>query len=186
MEFEKFPSIPRLYRDMVITEKIDGTNACAVFDESARLWCQSRNRIITPDDDNYGFARWAYDNASALFDTLGPGRHYGEWWGQGIQRGYGLTEKRFSLFNVHRWTGIFNNEEAAGWPKGLSVVPTLYLGTFELEEVEFTKNMLRNNGSYAAPGFMNPEGVVVYHTAAKQLFKSTFDDFDRSGGKTWQ
>jgi hypothetical protein len=33
MEFEAFPKIPRLKRDMVITEKIDGTNACVLIED---------------------------------------------------------------------------------------------------------------------------------------------------------
>ena len=36
MEFQKFPSIPRFSRDIVITEKIDGTNA-AVYVEPYRI-----------------------------------------------------------------------------------------------------------------------------------------------------
>ncbi len=30
---------------------------------------------------------------------------------------------------------------------------------------------LRTEGSVAVPGYANPEGVVVFHTAASQLFK---------------
>jgi hypothetical protein len=32
---------------------------------------------------------------------------------------------------------------------------------------------LRKFGSYAAPGFMNPEGIVCFHTAANIGFKKT-------------
>jgi hypothetical protein len=32
---------------------------------------------------------------------------------------------------------------------------------------------LRALGSKAAPGFMNPEGIVIYHQAAKMYFKKT-------------
>ena len=35
--------------------------------------------------------------------------------------------------------------------------------------------MLKERGSQAAPGFMDPEGIIVYHTAANQYFKQTFD-----------
>jgi hypothetical protein len=31
-------------------------------------------------------------------------------------------------------------------------------------------------GSYAAPGFMKPEGIVVYHVAASVGFKKTIDN----------
>src|SRR5678815_2758188 len=101
--FEAFESIPRISRACVISEKIDGTNAQVYIpDDSSYVLAGSRNRWITPEDDNYGFATWVRDNATELL-KLGPGRHFGEWWGAGIQRRYGLTEKRWSLFNSGRW-----------------------------------------------------------------------------------
>lgn len=40
------------------------------------------------------------------------------------------------------------------------------------------------NGSYAAPGFMNPKGVVVFHAANGTLFKKTLGgDGHKGGGK---
>lgn len=183
IEFEPWPSIPRLFRDMVVTEKIDGTNAAVVIGADGNFACQSRKRLITPDDDNYGFATWAYSMREQLTDFLGPGRHFGEWWGAGIQRGYGLRERRFSLFNVHRW----KREDGVEWPDGVDVVPTLYIGPFDIEDVKAFKALLRDKGSFAAPGFMDPEGVVIYHTASKQLFKSTYEDYDSGqGGKGWK
>jgi hypothetical protein len=180
--FESFPPIPRLFRDMVVTEKIDGTNAAVVIGEDGGFACQSRKRFVTPDDDNYGFATWAYSMRNELTDFLGPGRHFGEWWGAGINRGYGLRERRFSLFNVHRW----KREDIIAWPDGLDVVPTIYIGPFDLDDVRAFKALLQKDGSLAAPGYMNPEGVVVFHTAAQQLFKSTYEAYDLSGGKTWE
>lgn len=167
-EFKPWPKIPRLNREMIITEKIDGTNAAVVVSEDGSVvGAQSRNRIITPDDDNYGFAKWVYGNAGALADTLGPGYHYGEWWGSGIQRGYGLPkgEKRFSLFNVTRWDEIDLDVE------GLGVVPALFTGVFDTETILYYLGELQQLGSAAAPGFDRPEGVVVFHTAAQQVFK---------------
>ncbi|HLE80817.1 MAG TPA: RNA ligase family protein, partial [Dehalococcoidia bacterium] len=100
-DFQEFGKIYRLSRDCIITEKIDGTNAQVVVLEDGRVLAGSRNRWITPEADNFGFARWVKEHEEEL-RSLGPGRHYGEWWGSGIQRGYGLKEKRFSLFNVSR------------------------------------------------------------------------------------
>ena len=37
IEFTKFPKIPRLNRDMIITEKIDGTNAQIYVAEQAEI-----------------------------------------------------------------------------------------------------------------------------------------------------
>jgi hypothetical protein len=42
--------------------------------------------------------------------------------------------------------------------------------------------MLRLDGSYAAPGYMKPEGIVVYHTAAKQMFKVTIENDEQPKG----
>ncbi len=92
-EFVPFPKIARLSREVVVTEKIDGTNAqICVNDDMTDIVAGSRSRWITPVDDNFGFARWAQDNKQELL-KLGPGSHFGEWWGAGVQRRYGLAEK---------------------------------------------------------------------------------------------
>lgn len=74
--FEKFPKIPRLNREIVITEKLDGTNASIEITDEGEFLVGSRNRYITPESDNYGFARWAYANKEELL-KLGPGRNGG-------------------------------------------------------------------------------------------------------------
>src|SRR5687767_1693749 len=84
--FTPFPSISRLSRDIVVTEKLDGTNAQIHITQDGRVLAGSRNRWITPEADNFGFARWVAAHEDEL-RALGPGSHYGEWWGQGIQRG---------------------------------------------------------------------------------------------------
>jgi hypothetical protein len=163
--FEAFSKIPRLKRGCVITEKIDGTNAQIYFADDGQMFVGSRNRWITPDDDNYGFARWAHENEAEL-RTLGPGRHFGEWWGSGIQRRYGVAEKRFSLFNVGRWA-------TAPLPSCVSLVPVLHNGEFSTGAVDTALELLRTRGSMAAPGFMDPEGVVVFHCQSQGLYKVT-------------
>ena len=54
IEFRAWPKTPRLNgASMVITEKIDGTNACIIVTEDGRrIGAQSRNRLISPGDDN--------------------------------------------------------------------------------------------------------------------------------------
>ena len=201
-EFEAFPKIPRFKREIIVTEKIDGTNAQIAWvelqDEAAvddacsdpsclkvvsgqsdgespmALYAGSRNRWVLPGkQDNFGFAAWAFANSAELI-KLGPGRHFGEWYGSGIQRGYGLTEKRFALFNVSRWLG--DDSANIGC---CHVVPLLARG----EDVDLDQIMgnLAAHGSYAAPhGFGNPEGIVIYHTASRQMYKRTFE---QDGGK---
>ena len=190
--FEEFPKVARLTRDCVITEKIDGTNAQVHIIEASSgdlpdhavmvadvgnwaIYAGSRSRYLSLTDDNFGFAKWVHANATALV-VLGEGRHYGEWWGSGIQRGYGLQkgEKRFSLFNVARWADDRDREKfPADRPACCSVVPVLYAGPFHTDRIDLTLDDLSRHGSKAAPGFNNPEGVVIWHEAARVLFKKT-------------
>lgn len=178
--FEEFQKIARLSRDCVVTEKIDGTNAQVYFPEDGGpMLAGSRNRWITPDSDNFGFAKWAVEHEDELRVGLGLGRHYGEWWGAGIQRRYGLDHKRFSLFNVARWVDVHEfshlSEKQSFAPECCRVVPVLYRGLFSTDAVNEALYLLDVNGSTAAPGFAKPEGLVVWHEAARQLFKKTIE-----------
>lgn len=210
--FTPFQKLARLSRECMITEKLDGTNAqikivdlvtsneeieidqsqiIATRDKLIML-AGSRSRFLgtVGKDDNFGFAKWAQENSAELF-KLGPGTHFGEWWGSGIQRGYGLSEKRFSLFAAHRWQQV-NAAQRAGhavatpFPTCCDVVPVLAVGTFTTELVEAVCERLRVFGSEAAPGFMQPEGVVVFHTAAGVAFKKALDnDGKPKGAQHW-
>ena len=127
MEFFSFQKIGRFDKEIVVTEKIDGTNAQIYIEDIPKELYKPEPGLIADDgfgpetcvrvirvgsrnrqlmgrgkEDNFGFYGWASDNAECLMQ-LGPGRHYGEWWGHGIQRGYDLEEKRFSLFNTDKW-----------------------------------------------------------------------------------
>lgn len=159
--FEEWPKTTRLYSPVVISEKIDGTNSAFVVNDDLTFFCQSRNRIITPDNDNQGFARWCYDNADSLVEDLHIGRHFGEWWGFGIQRGYNLTkgDKRFSLFNTRRWAPT---EENPFKTKNLATVPVIYEGDYSEGLIPSIQNELVKMGSHASPGFMNVEGIVIF------------------------
>lgn len=174
MDFLAFPKIPRLARGMVITEKLDGTNAQITITESGEFYTGSRTRWITPDNDNFGFSRWAHEHKDELM-ALGPGSHFGEWWGSGIQRNYGLNEKRFSLFNTSRWSEVR--------PECCHVVPILFSGEFDSRAIDESIASLRRDGSRAASGFMKPEGVIVYHVAANAYFKKTLEKDDEFKGK---
>lgn len=174
-DFEPFSKIARLSREIIVTEKIDGTNALVYVDSLGGVHAGSRTRWITLEADNYGFAAWVKKHEAEL-RQLGPGRHFGEWWGSGIQRGYGLQERRFSLFNTQRWHDTdFVSETRQQSPACCRVVPVLYAGPFSTAAVEDALAALQKSGSVAAFGFMRPEGVVVYHTAARILFKKTLE-----------
>lgn len=207
MEFEPFPKVPRLSREMTITEKIDGRNASVwvsyapslnptednltsrVARELAEagifrvlheglmysIRAGSRTQFIVPckGGDNLGFAAWVGHNLQELV-KLGEGVHHGEWWGQGIGRGYGLYEKRFSLFNTARWS-----KER---PECCHVVPVLCQVPFDTRYVELVMDTLKVGGSRAAPGFKRPEGVMIWHHGAYMAFKKTFEGDEKGKG----
>lgn len=183
--FESFSKMARYNREVVVTEKIDGTNAQILIPDiegelgdGVPFLVGSRTRWITPGNDNFGFAAWCYENKDELL-KLGPGRHFGEWWGSGIQRGYGLKEKRFSLFNVHRWGEDRDLKKYPLPPPACcSVVPIIYRGTMEDLNVPFLIETLAKHGSYASEGFMDPEGIVIFHVAGGVGFKKTIKNDD--------
>ncbi len=168
-DFKGWGFTTRENKNKTITEKIDGTNGCIVI-YNGKVSAQSRKRIITPDDDNYGFARWVYDNAGALMDTLGFGYHYGEWFGEGIQKNpLGIEGKRFALFHPTKYT------EANGFElskvDGLETVPLLHHGQCDVWTIPNIMQDLDTYGSKvvgAARTAINVPGIeeVAFHRAA--------------------
>lgn len=194
IEFEAWPKTPRLSAERTsITEKIDGTNAAVIIEslgpeglesfnpdpigttvvvdyEMYLVGAQSRKRLITPDSDNYGFANWVWSNAHELVTLLGPGRHFGEWWGQGIQRRYDMDRKVFSLFNYFRFSKIA--QQWHGWREraraiNMTTVPLLHVGKFSDLVIQDVLEDLRVRGSVASAEWMSPfdrpEGIIIRH-----------------------
>lgn len=181
-EFKGFRKIPRLSKDIIITEKIDGTCGCIYIDFDMNIFVGSKNRWLWSSiqdeihNDNHGFAQWVKINQNEL-RKLGIGYHFGEWMGQGIQRNYGLKEKRFYLFNVKKWIDNLYK------PDCCYIVPILFTGIFTTENIETALKYLKETGSNAVPNFMKPEGIVIYHTASGYLFKKTTENDDKPKGK---
>ena len=94
----------------------------------------------------------------------------GEETGRFVQVPIGLKEKRFSLFNVARW--------GEARPACCHVVPVLFRGLFSTIAVGAALDVLAAQGSQAVPGFMKPEGVVIFHIAGNVLFKKTIEKDD--------
>ena len=181
MEHIKFPKIERVDRArIVITQKLDGTNAqiyieytCECFDHHcpfAVVKAGSRNRWLTPEDDNHGFAAWVEENREDLIKLLGPGRHYGEWCGPGIQRGEGLKEKTFVSFNPRHCGTAY---EALN----IKTVPVLYQGRYTESLLPSIKAFLEATGSCLVPGYMRVEGIVI--NIAGKLFKDVYEAEDQ-------
>ena len=162
VEFKAWEKIPRVNPFMVtISEKIDGANACIIIADGEIVGVQSRDRLITPEDDNYGFAAWVEKHKDDLIG-LGDGYHYGEWVGPSIQKNpLRLKRKHLFLFNTFRW-----NENSSNRPGCCDVVPVLYQGILELETIPVLLEELKNRDT-------KHEVVVVYYHAFRKYTKHT-------------
>lgn len=165
MEFVEYGKTSRLYRDIVITEKIDGSNCVIGIDtETGLIRAGSRTKWLD-DADHFGFREWVLENRDTLMEDLGDGLHRGEWFGQRMQRKYDMNHREFALFNTEKWSNVdFKTQH-------LRTVPILYQGMFSEPAISFCLWDLKHNGSAAVPGFMNPEGICVFHTQANIVFK---------------
>jgi RNA ligase len=158
-DFQQFRKIPHFKRStMSITQKIHGSNAQVFITEKGEVKAGSRSRWLAPtkNEDNYGFARFVEDHKDLLIEKLGPGRHYGEWAGPGINGGEGLTEKKLVLFNWRRWKDQDISSQ-------ITTVPLLYHGRADYPDAiaKVAMDQLKKDGSVLVPGFMQPEGIVI-------------------------
>ena len=165
----EFKAFPKISRDnpfkATISEKIDGTNACIIIQEGKIIGVQSRKRLIIPEDDNYGFAKWVSENTEDLL-KLGNGYHYGEWAGPGIQKNpHRLEEKTLFLFNTFRRETIRDLDIP-----NVAVVPVLFNGILKEDTIE--SELLRLKNKYVGTD-CKPEGIVVYYHIFRKYTKHT-------------
>lgn len=168
LNFKKFPKIARLESNVIITEKIDGTNGQIYKTVDGQILIGSRSQWLTIEKDNFGFAKWVKQYEKEWLKFLQPDqRIYGEWYGHGIQRGYGLKEKRFMIFNpVGDLPNILNVERST----------ILYEGVLDyLGALLSWKSWLINFGSKHVEGYNRPEGLIVYFKDNATLFKIIID-----------
>lgn len=166
MDFVEYGKTNRLYRDIVITEKIDGSNCVIGIDSrNSKIQAGSRTKWLKEGEDHFGFHQWVMENKDSLYTDLGDGLHRGEWFGQKMQRKYGMDHREFALFNTDKWGKVeFETPN-------LRSVPVLYEGIFSEHAIIGRLDELREYGSVASPGFMNPEGICIFHTQANMVFK---------------
>ncbi len=216
--YSSFPSIERLENIYcIISEKVDGTNGlieihnpgsgcsseqctafpCGVKDcsEEPVIKFGSRNRYITFNDDNAGFANFFRHYEARFKDVAAdivlkelkvsgetltecqeqyPLRIYGEWFGSGIQRGYGLKDKFFMPFST------FYAEKLIEYQVPNIVKPNImYTGKFS-QEIANTCMQTLTNGSLVIPEFKRPEGIVIHFPKYNFRLKQTFE------GSKWE
>lgn len=175
-EFRKFPKISRLTSPVIVTEKIDGTNGLIYVSDEGELFAGSRNRWLTKQDDNYGFANWVSVNAPRLLSLLSPGWHYGEWFGKGIARNYGLDHRRFYLFAVDRYADVLPEDAA-----DIELVDGTRLGTVPVlhRSVEFDHRHIPGIAAELhhsrIDGFPRPEGFCIFFEHNHMILKVVLD-----------
>lgn len=116
-EFDLTKTLPNI--PYVGHVKIHGTNASVVLTEND-FYAQSRNRILTPGDDNFGFAAFIHNIFNKSIEAVDKIRQryfvtsteltyakrakhvviYGEWCGPGIQKVVGISKIKQPVFVV--------------------------------------------------------------------------------------
>lgn len=101
--------------NLIGTVKIHGTNSSVGLDlKDNSLFCQSRNRVLSLDDDNYDFVKYIEDNKSEFLKIFNEIKNkintenydsiiiYGEWAGKGIQNKVAVSEldRFFAPFSI--------------------------------------------------------------------------------------
>lgn len=153
--------------------KLHGTNAGVRVDvDTEEVTALSRTAVITPNNDNAGFARWvesqkdAWLNRAAQFLEREPDDpshaiiFYGEWCGPGVQKGVAVTQipnKVFAVFAVRNMCGIIDD---------------LYVDPFLIDRYFVPKEL---KDVYVIPWFNEAETFVVDWTAPVETLKSVTD-----------
>lgn len=192
--------------------KLHGTNAAVQVHTDGTVVCQSRTNIISPENDNAGFARWIKESEhewSLAFNNI---IFYGEWCGPGIQKGVAVSEvpkKFFAIFAARYLDGsddlLIEPNELQALLKGADV-PGVYILPWYDQSIdidwrqtddELTKSTARINEWVAAVEANDPwveatfgvkgtgEGLVWYPTSTPHLGWENFQNlvFKTKGDK---
>lgn len=120
---EKLPAGHPAEFQATLTEKIHGTNASVCFSEKDGLWVQSKNNIITPENDNAGCAAFVEERRELFIDLIRKIANIGvygidlnenivtlyfEWCGGNIQKNSCVSglDKRAIFFNHFKVSGL--------------------------------------------------------------------------------
>lgn len=106
------------------TVKLHGTNAAVGYNvKTGEKFCQSRERIININSDNYGFSMFAHGSIELellftdILNKFDPKEYihiFGEWAGKGIQKNVAISEfeKSFYVFAISvddQWVDLPEN-----------------------------------------------------------------------------
>lgn len=159
---------PSLKKPTILFEgtcKLHGTFAAFLYNEASGHWIQSKEKIITPTNDNAGFAFFAESKKEVFIELIKSlARQHSidlnnntivlgmEWAGKGIQKVVGISEIDKSAFIFkHAKVSPFEEGKAAYWISTNridSVVDRIYnidnFKTFSIE-VDFNRPELSQN-----------------------------------------
>lgn len=213
MDFVAFPSIelfhnvvrgiyaepPRItYRGKI---KLHGTNA-SVRLKDGEITPQSRTRLISPEDDNAGFARWVEENKE-YFKNIPASNHtiFAEWCGPGIMKGTAINQipnKIFAVFAILIGNDTMmvcpqkiENFLGANRPKDIHVLPWYdrqvtvdFNLTNTLQEVADCFSKIVENIEPCDPWVKKTfdiegtaEGIVYYPSTGEDITKTMFENF---------
>lgn len=148
-----------------VQPKLDGTN-CFVAYDNGNIIIGSRNRFITPEDDNNGCAKYImenlYDKLLAYFKVNPNNVLYGEYLINHIFKVKPEYLNRFYIFDVYdKSTNEYRQPKSTEENFGLDTVPTL---PFE-NRSDFKEFVLRDLKEFSKflmeDSFENGEGFVI-------------------------
>jgi len=200
IEFKAWPKTPRLNRDCIVTEKIDGTNAAVIILDPIEVEDGHNVGAGETTPDGTGIAVWneklermqivaaqsrkrviwpgkTTDNAGFAMWVWTNAQALAETLGEGYHYGewYGTAIQGNPYALEEKRFSLFNVVRYAEFDlenvPGLGVVPVLYEGPFD--QAWINNNLiprLRVRGSVVSPG-RKAEGVIVFHKAAGHVYK---------------
>lgn len=186
-------------KDVVITEKIHGTNARFVF-KDGQLWVGSRTVVKNPNGKSNWWWRVARDmNLEERFRLAGPVYHdlvfFGEIYGPSVQKlGYGVENGalQFRVFDILDLRyGTYMNWSDVKWfsqQMGFEVVPVLYEGPYDdiADQLEgFANGKTTLDAEHMREGFVikDVEGSTHPRTFERNIYKYIGNEYRENKGK---
>ena len=184
-----------------VQPKLDGTN-CFVAYDNENIIIGSRNRFITPEDDNNGCAKYImenlYDKLLAYFKEYPNNVLYGEYLINHIFKVKPEYLNRFYIFDVYdKSTNEYRQPKSTEENFGLDTVPTLPFENrpnfeeFVLRDLkEFSKFLMEdsfeNGEGFVIKDYNNPRNKYGRICWAKVLFeKPKFEGKHVAGKDFW-
>lgn len=146
------------------TIKLHGTNAAVCYNDVDGMWFQSKENIITPEQDNAGFAffgtqnqdyfKWLIKKLINIDTSKSTVTIYGEWAGKGIQKGVGISEieKSFFIFGIKVSPISSDDDTSAFWLREYILPLTLTKRVYDIRDfktfeivIDFNNALLSQN-----------------------------------------